>query len=110
MVRSGSNIRRCKNCGMYFAVVNRKVAYCDRNTGGEACSAIGRKSSFQKKMDGEYPLKVYNRAYKTHHARVRNGIMGQADFLKWCDEAKEKLGKVRSGELDPVAFEEWLKK
>ena len=111
MIRSGTMIRKCKNCGKYFVLNNRIVAYCNRaDESGMLCSAIGSKQTFQKKLEKEEELKIYNRAYKTHYARVRNGKMSQDDFSSWCHKAKEKLEKVRAGELDISIFQEWLKK
>ena len=109
MIQANTDIRKCKHCGKYFIVTNRKIAYCDRtDERGDRCSAVGSKCSFQKKLKTEYPLKIYNRAYKTHHARVQHGTMSRNDFLAWCDEAKENLNKVRAGELDIFIFEVWL--
>lgn len=111
MIRAGTMIRKCKNCGKYFVVKNRKTAYCDRiNESGLYCSAVGSKQSFQRKMDNEEELKIYNRAYKTHHARLRNKKMNSHEFETWTHEAKDRLEKVRAGELDIAAFKEWLKK
>ncbi len=61
-------------------------------------------------MDNEEELKIYNRAYKTHHARLRNKKMNSHEFETWTHEAKDRLEKVRAGELDIAAFKEWLKK
>lgn len=52
---------------------------------------------------------MYNRAYKTHHARLRNKKMCQSEFEIWTREAKENLKKVRMGKLELAAFKEWLK-
>ena len=111
MINSDTMIRKCKNCGKYFVITNRKIAYCDRiDESGSYCSAVGSKRSFQKKMEQEEELKIYNRAYKTHHARVRNKIMSTADFDDWVLNAKKKLEQVRSGELDISTYQKWLKK
>lgn len=111
MIRTGTMIKRCKNCGKYFVIKNRKISYCNRiNESGVRCSAVGSKKTFQRKMENEEELKIYNRAYKTHYARRRNGKMNQREFEIWTHEAKEQLEKVRSGELDISTFREWLKK
>ena len=111
MIQSETMVRRCKNCGKYFVIRNRNTAYCDRATvSGQLCSEIGSKISFQKKMNSEEELKVYNRAYKTHFARYKSGKMTKADLDEWCIEAKEKLSKVRTGEMDISTFQAWLTK
>lgn len=111
MVQSGTMIRKCKNCGRYFVVNNRKIAYCDRSTeSGLPCSAVGSKNSFQKKMEEDEALKIYNRSYKTHFARVKSTKMSEKEFENWYKEAKAKLEKVRAGELSISDFQVWAKK
>ena len=111
LVQNRIMIRKCRRCGEYFVVDNRKKAYCDRtDESGVCCSVVGSRQSYQKKMKTDTPLRIYSRAYKTHHARVQKGTMGQNDFRLWCDEAKLRLDKARAGELDVAQFQEWLKK
>lgn len=110
MVNANIMVRKCKNCGKYFVVSNRKIAYCDRiYESGKRCSSIGSTRSFQQKLKQEEALKIYTRAYKTHHARVKKEKMSQNDFTTWCDEAKAKLEQVRSGKLNITDFQNWLK-
>lgn len=111
MVQDKVKIRKCRHCGKYFVVANRRIVYCDRvDESGMRCSAAGYQEAFQKKMEDDEPLQIYHRAYKTHHARVRKGRMSKEAFQLWCDEAKLKLEKARAGELDIAHFQEWLKK
>lgn len=111
MIRDKVMIRKCGRCGKYFVVTNRKTAYCDRTDEfGIRCSVVGSQQAFRKKMETDAPLKMYTRAYKTHHARIRKGNMSKEDFELWYSEAKLKLAKVRTGELDVVSFQKWLKK
>ena len=111
MIESNTMIRKCKNCGKYFIVNNRKIVYCDRiNESGTYCSAVGSNLSFQQKLEEDEALKIYTRAYKTHFARVRKKKMTPEDFSDWCSNAKKNLNKVRQGELAISAFQEWLKK
>lgn len=110
MIQSNILIRKCKNCGKYFLIKNRNVTYCDRRDSSDMpCSAIGPKRSFQKKMEQDEALKIYTRAYKTHHARFRKGKMSLNEFGTWCKEAKANLIKARNEELDISVFQEWLK-
>lgn len=111
MIQSGTMIRKCRNCGKYFVVNNRKIAYCNRNyADGKTCSAVGSIKTFQKKLEKEKELELYNRAYKTHYARRKKGTMTQDEFEVWCTHAKEKLEEVRTGKLDISIYQEWLKK
>lgn len=110
MIQDGTMIRKCKRCGKYFVVNNRKIAYCDRvDEAGLRCSAVGSQQNFQKKLETDEPLKIYNRAYKTHFARVKKGTMNEEDLQLWRAEAKSKLMKVRAGEMDIASFQAWLK-
>lgn len=110
MIQDKVMIRKCRRCGKYFVVANRKIAYCNRiDESGVCCSTVGSRQSFQKKMEADEALQIYNRAYKTHHARVRKGKMSKSSFEIWCNEAKQKLSEARAGELDIVSFQKWLK-
>lgn len=112
MIQKGAMIRRCKNCGKYFVVTNRKIVYCNRidKVTGERCSDIGSKAAYKNKLNEDNVLKVYNRAYKTHFARYKNNIITKDKLDNWRIEAKKKLEQVREGELDIAAFQTWLKK
>jgi len=111
MIQSGTMIRRCRRCGKYFVVTNHKIAYCNRvDESGLCCSSVGSQQNYQKRLESDEALKIYNRAYKTHYARVKKGSMSQDAFRLWYDEAKSKLAKVRIGKLDLSDFQTWLKK
>lgn len=111
MVQDKVKIRKCRRCGKYFVVPNRKTAYCNRtDESGVCCSVVGSRQSFQKKMEKDGPLRIYTRAYKTHHARVMKRTMSKDAFRIWCDEARLRLERARAGKLDITQFQEWLKK
>lgn len=111
MAEANVKIKKCKNCGIYFVVTNQNAEYCTRIMEGETkpCSMIGSKRTFEKKLKSDIPLQIYNRAYKTHFARVRNGIMSKSDFNLWCITAKENLKNTREGKMPVNDFEKWLK-
>lgn len=111
MVQNKVKIRKCRHCGKYFVAATRRIVYCDRvDESGIRCSAVGYHEAFQKKMEDDEPLQIYNRAYKTHHARVRKGTMSKENFQLWCIEAKERMERARAGELDIAQFQKWVKK
>ncbi len=110
MIQTGTMIRKCNSCGKYFVVSSRRTAYCNRvNASGVSCSAVGSKQSFQRKLENDEALRIYNRAYKTHHARIRSGKMKENHFSLWRMEAKEMLERVRAGELELGDFKKWVK-
>ena len=117
MAQTDTKIRKCKNCGLYFVVPNRKNLYCSRIAKGEKkpCNDIGMNRSFKKKMEDDPALKMYNRAYKTCNAKL-NRIKSvpdwdkkkQANYYKWCEEAKVMYYKVKAHELELSEFGKWL--
>lgn len=53
-----------------------------------------------KKLEEDLPLKFYDRAYKTHYARINSGKMTKQEFFLWHQEAKEKDSIINSvGEI-----------
>jgi len=111
IVRSKDIVKRCRNCNRLYITGNLNIEYCNRIAPDEEvpCSEIGSKRAFDRKLEEEYPLRIYNRAYKTHYARKMKGNMASGDFEIWRDEAKAMLEQVRAGELDSAEFEQWLK-
>lgn len=114
MIHANKHIKKCKNCGVYFIVPNTKVEYCNRIAPGEekTCQVIGPTRTFERKLETDYPLKIYKRAYNTHFARKQrvSGAMKHDQFDIWVTEAKERLEKVRAGGMAIQDFEKWLKK
>jgi hypothetical protein len=111
IMKSEAIVKRCRLCSRYFTTTNKNIDYCNNVMEGETqpCSEIGSTRAFLKKLDADYPLKIYNRAYKTHYARKTNGLMTDDQFTAWRDEAKERLELARAGRLDVTEFEVWLK-
>lgn len=95
--------RRCKCCGTIFIGEERKV-YCDNGH----CYSSSSYKRFLDRMDADRALYLYTRAYRTRHARMRNGIMTECEFRNWQKTAKNKLNMVRSGDLSLGDFEDWL--
>jgi hypothetical protein len=116
MIKNNIGIKKCKNCGLYF-VSNKKTAYCDRIVEGvdKPCSVVGPKRPFQQRMDDDLALKIYIRAYKTQHARLKKYIkdgdnIKKSDLDAWRREAKKKLKQARTDNAYISEFEKWLNK
>jgi hypothetical protein len=111
MIDEGIRVKRCRHCNRYFIVYNLNTEYCNNIAldEQEPCSKIGSKQAYKSKVASDPALAEYQRSYKTHHARIRNNKMTQADFLNWANEAKLKLTDARSGTLSLDEFKEWLK-
>ena len=117
MILDKTLIKKCRHCGKYFVVKNLNIEYCYRlidpdeeSLDTRTCSDVGPKRSYQKKLEEDLPLKFYDRAYKTHYARIKSGRMTQQEFFHWHQEAKEKLEMVRGNSYDFEEFKKWLKK
>lgn len=95
--------RRCKYCGTIFIGDERKI-YCNNSH----CYVSSSYKRFHDRMDDERALYLYTRAYKTRHARMRNGIMTECEFRSWQKTAKNKLNMVRSNDLPLDDFEDWI--
>lgn len=111
MIRAGTVIKKCENCGKYFVPKNKKKKYCDRTDEfGATCYKIAKKKKFQQNLENDPAFKLYNTAYKTHFAQKTAGTVSQNEFNKWQYDAKTKLNLVRAGKWDISSFREWLKK
>ena len=63
----------------------------------------------RKKILSNPITRAYNRAYKTHNARIRYGTMTRAEFQTWVAKAKQLRDACQSGEISLDRFEKWLK-
>lgn len=119
MINLNNKIKKCKNCDRYFVITNLNSEYCDRLDEKEKkpCSVVGPTRSYNTKVKSDRPLQLYNRAYKTHYARYekkkktskKDEVELWNNFKSWNEEAKNRLEKVRAGDLNIDEFEVWLK-
>ena len=112
MIEGNQQIRRCRNCRMYFVVTNLNQRYCDRSgEDGLLCTDIGSERYFQRKKENDPALSLYLKANNARRMRVSNKIPGWSKerLSNWREEAKAKLELVRCGELNIEEYEKWLK-
>jgi len=116
--------RLCKSCGRYFAVNHGGAEYCSRFFSGlsakggktldtgKTCKEVGSVKTYQAKLEDEdnLALKLYNRAYKTHFARIKYRKITREEFQTWAKQAREFRDKVLMGEMDLEEFRQWLKR
>ena len=104
-------VKRCRYCGNYFIAENMKNEYCGGIAQGEKrpCSEIGSARTYQNRVKKDEIYTLYQRAYKTHFARIKKKKMTQTEFNTWAIEAKQKMGDVREGRLGMTEYAEWLK-
>ena len=111
-LRRAVRFKRCQLCGGLFAATDGdRTEYCSREyENGKTCREVGAARVYQKKLLGNPITRAYNRAYKTHNARIRYGTMTREAFNAWTEEAKKHRDACQNGEISLEAFEEWLKK
>ena len=104
-------VKRCRYCGNYFLAENMKNEYCQGYAQGEKrpCSEIGSARTYQNRVKNDEVKTLFQRAYKTHFARIKKKKMTQAEFNIWSIEARQKMTDVREGRLGMDEYEAWLK-
>ena len=104
-------LRICKYCGRYFgAKRGSKGEYCDRKIEGstKTCKQAGSLRLYEQRRMEEPAVKAYKKAYKTHNARIRYGLMTREEFKAWSSEAREKRDLCLAGKLSLEEFQAWL--
>jgi len=112
VIRQELTFKTCRSCGKYFSnTVHGNSEYCDRlfQDTDKTCKEIGSVKVYQAKLDEKPEYKIYNRAYKSHFARIKYKRMTKEEFKIWAEQAREMRDKVTRGELDLVRYEEWVK-
>ena len=105
-------MRRCKNCGRYFAQTGRVSAeYCDRTPldGQSSCRAMGAFQQWTLKQADDPVFKVYRREYKRRFAWIKAGRISDSEFYAWSEQAREQKKKCDEGAITAEEFGRWLK-
>lgn len=89
--------KKAVRCGKLFAATDGdRTESCSREyEKGKTCREVGASRVYQKKLLGNPITRAYNRAYKTHNARIRYGTMTREEFNAWTEEAKSTMMPVR---------------
>jgi len=106
------SFKACKSCGRYFAVTGHSTTeYCDRlfKDTNKTCREIGAVTVYKIKAEENPAIKAYNRAYKTHFARIKYKHMTKAEFQSWAETARKFRDEVLDGKLDLDEYVHWLK-
>ena len=112
-VKQEIKMRRCKNCGRYFAQTGRVSAeYCDRTPldGQSSCRAMGAFQQWTLKQADDPVFKVYRREYKRRFAWIKAGRISDSEFYAWSEQAREQKKKCDEGIITAEDFQRWLKK
>lgn len=111
-VERNITVRRCKNCGRYFAQTGRVSAeYCDRPPldGQSSCRSMGAFQQWTLKQADDPVFKVYRREYKRRFAWIKSGRISDSQFYAWSEQAREQKKKCDDGIITVEEFRRWLK-
>ena len=111
-VERNITVRRCKNCGRYFAQTGRVSAeYCDRPPldGQPSCRSMGAFQQWTLKQADDPVFKVYRREYKRRFAWIKSGRISDSQFYAWSEQAREQKKKCDDGIITVEEFQRWLK-
>ena len=106
--------RCCANCGRFFMPRGGyDVEYCDNPAPGETdktCKEVGARNTFARRVKDSPTLQIFQRAYKTHHARIRSGHMTKESFAIWSARAMDLRDACLEGKITLEELETELTK
>ena len=106
--------RCCANCGRFFMPRGGyDVEYCDNPAPGETdktCKEVGARNTFARRVKDSPALQLFQRAYKTHHARIRSGHMTKESFAIWSARAMDLRDACLNGKITLEELEAELTK
>jgi len=80
------------------------------NPAFELLPAPGAVVSFLTAQGRQDPvISAYNRAYKTHYARIKYKTMTREEFLAWGEQARAFKDEVLAGEKTLEEFVAWAR-
>lgn len=106
-------MRRCKNCGKYFALtVHGSTEYCSRvfDSRGRTCKEVGAMRQYAQLHASDELLKIYRREYKRCFAWIRAGKISQEVFSAWSRQMQQEKEKCDKGEITRDEFVRRLKR
>ena len=109
----GIKMRRCKNCGKYFAVTGHaSTEYCDRvfDDKGRTCKDVGAFRQYSRTHKDDAVFCEYRREYKRRFAWIKSGRISDNQFYAWSEQAREQKKKCDNKVITIEAFSDWLKK
>ena len=106
-------IKKCQNCGMYFIPNSRlDEIYCDyQKENGKTCREQGAILSYNKRLQEKSAYTEYRKTYQQKFGIVnknKDDKKLKKEFETWKKQAKEKITKLKHGELTENEVYEWL--
>ena len=108
-------IKKCQNCGMYFIPNSRlDEIYCDYpKENGKTCREQGAILSYNRRLQEKSAYAEYRKTYQQKFAIVnknKNDKNLKKEFESWKKQAKEKITKLKHGELTEDEVYDWILK
>ena len=108
-------IKKCQNCGMYFIPNSRlDEIYCDYpKENGKTCREQGAILSYNRRLQEKSAYAEYRKTYQQKFAMVnknKNDKNLKKEFESWKKQAKEKITKLKHGELTEDEVYDWILK
>lgn len=116
LVKTNNNpIKKCQNCSMYFIPNSRlDEIYCDYpKENGKTCREQGAILTYNKRLQDKSAYAEYRKTYQQKFVVVsknKENTQIKKDFDKWKKLAKEKITKLKHGELTEEEVYEWIMK
>ena len=110
-IKREQRMRRCANCGKYFAIPRRNTAeFCTvtLDEQGRTCKEIGAFKRYRQKKSSDEVFKEYRREYKKRFAWIRAGRITAEDFYAWSASAQAKRDECAEGKITLVELKKWL--
>ncbi len=106
-------IKKCQNCGMYFIPNSRlDEIYCDYpKENGKTCREQGAILTYNKRLQEKSAYTEYRKIYQQKFGTVnknKDNKKLKKEFETWKKQAKEKITKLKHGELTEDEVYEWL--
>ena len=106
-------IKKCQNCGMYFIPNSRlDEVYCDYpKENGKTCREQGAILAYNKRLQEKSAYTEYRKTYQQKFGVVnknKDDKKLKAEFETWKKQAKEKITKLKHGELTEDEVYKWL--
>lgn len=111
-VERNITVRRCKNCGRYFAQTGRVSAeYCERPVpkDQQRCRDIGALKQWTIRQEGNDAFKAYRKEYKKRFAWIKAGRITDEEFYAWSEKARNEKKKCDQDIISLEEFRQWLK-
>ena len=111
-MRYNFTVRRCKNCGRYFAQTGRVSAeYCERPVpdSQQRCRDIGALKQWTLRQAGNDAFQACRREYKRRFAWIKAGRITDEAFYAWSEQARAQKKECDEGAIALEDFQRWLK-